>query len=273
MFRSLSSAVLAALLPAVLPAQADAKVFKGRTDQGKVVRVTTRGGYVLRTTFAWRAQCDRGPGFTSATVFRPRTWEASQTGVAIDGAYTIKGTRGYRARVIGRLRMVKAGAGYRGSYSLTTKILHNGKRLATCSHPVTFSAGAPAAPGLAKHLVGLTRQRRVVALSTGADGVIDDFRIGWQAKCGDGDVYATITAWTPPFDSATPDALQDSGTYHTHYKREHYAITQTLTAARSASPAGETWAGTLTGVVVVTVHGRVTTRCTLKPVKWSATLL
>jgi hypothetical protein len=65
------SLVTAVLILALVPAAADAKTFRGKSSQGKGVRVVTGGGVLKRMTINWNADCKRGSDFRGSTLITP----------------------------------------------------------------------------------------------------------------------------------------------------------------------------------------------------------
>ena len=121
----------------------------------------------------------------------------------------------------------------------------------------------------AKTYKGKSSQGRDVMVRTGADGIINKARIGWRAPCGGGIVFNARTGWRPPFDSATPDAFMDQGSYRVNAgDGERARITSTFTGQRD--PATDRWSGTLAVKVMVTKRGKVIDTCELKRLRWKA---
>ena len=121
----------------------------------------------------------------------------------------------------------------------------------------------------AKNYKGRTSQGRVITLRTGADGIINRASIGWRARCGGNIVFNARTGFRPPFDSATPDAFTDAGTYRTRARNgERSRITATFIGTRN--PATDRWSGTFAVDVMVSKRGKLIDRCTLKRLKWRA---
>ena len=133
---------------------------------------------------------------------------------------------------------------------------------------------APASASADKLFTGETQQDRPAVVRTGADGVVNLARVTWKtSRCRtDADLQLT-TGFRPPFDSATPDAFSDVGTY-THRLRGgiRIRVTPTITGTRIADAAGERWRGTFRATAVVRRDGRVIDRCTQRQVGWTALL-
>ena len=84
--------------------------------------------------------------------------------------------------------------------------------IATALAAVLFAAVPAVAE--AKTYKGKSSQGRDVMVRTGADGVHQQgARSAGARPAAAGIVFNTRTGWRPPFDSATPDAFMDQGTY------------------------------------------------------------
>jgi hypothetical protein len=144
-----------------------------------------------------------------------------------------------------------------------------------------LAAGALAAPSTAaadKTFRGKTQQNRSVSLTTGDDNVLKTFKINWLTrKCAkSGSRFQHITSFKPPFDSATPDAFNDAGSFTVADRGGiRSRVSMTLTGQHAfdpANPAAENWFGTLKASVTVRRRGKVIDRCTLRQINWSAGL-
>ena len=277
MSRALAAAALSALLVAVVPSAADAKTFRGKTSQGKGVRVVTGAGVFKRMVINWTADCRVGSDYRGSTLITPADTSVTADGAAVYSGYGSRLNNGYRSRIRTRLRAVPAGGGWRGTFRATVRITRNGRAVTTCRlAPVAFTAGAAAAPGPAKSFAGATAQSRAITLNTREDGVPVRVRVHWQAKCGDGDIFWTSTLYES-FDAATPDAVHDQGSYRERngtgkHRGERYRVFVTVDGKRTVRGATERWSGTVAVKVVVSKRGKVLTRCRLKPARWSAEL-
>jgi hypothetical protein len=131
----------AALLAA--PAAADAKTWRGKTKQGRMVSVRTGADdLVNQVRVGWRAPCKKGH-YVSRTLFPP-PFDVSETDRFEDaGTYATDTQDGYHARhtvfVRGRLR---AGGRWRGVFRVTTRVRREGRVVDTCRlRRVRWSAG------------------------------------------------------------------------------------------------------------------------------------
>ncbi|HEX8120093.1 MAG TPA: hypothetical protein VF549_02400 [Solirubrobacteraceae bacterium] len=144
-----------------------------------------------------------------------------------------------------------------------------------------LAAGVLAVPSTAaadKTFKGKTAQNRSVSLTTGDDNVLHVLRINWLTrKCAQsGSRFQHITSFKPPFDSATPDAFNDAGSFTVADRGAiRSRVRMTLTGQHvfdPANPAGEAWNGTLKASVTVRRRGKVIDRCSLRQITWNATL-
>ena len=143
---------------------------------------------------------------------------------------------------------------------------------------VLGAALAAPAPALAtKTFSGKTQQDRGASVTVGDDGVVQRVSVGWRSRrCQRGNFLQDKTDFRPPFDSATPEAFSDEGTY-TLRQRGGYRIRVTITLTGKhlldpANPAGEAWQGTIRASTVVRRNGRTIDRCPLRSIGWTATL-
>src|SRR5687768_15211643 len=101
MSRPLAGAVLSALLLAAVPTAADAKTFRGRTNQGRPASlITDANGVPTRIRVAWRAPCKK-PGFRArdSTGFSPPFDSVNADAVNDAGTYRLRFRGGLRARI------------------------------------------------------------------------------------------------------------------------------------------------------------------------------
>lgn len=137
---------------------------------------------------------------------------------------------------------------------------------------------APSQAAADKSFAGKTVQNRSVSLTTGDDNVLKTFRVNWiTRRCAlSGSRFQHITAFRPPFDSATPDAFTDAGSFTVRDRgRIRSRVKMTITGQHSFDPAvpeAEKWFGTLKASVVVRRRGKVIDRCRLKSTNWEAGL-
>ena len=135
MYRPLVSAALSALLLAAVPAVADAKHYKGRSSQGRVVTLRTGGdGVVNRVQIGWRAPCGQRIVYNGRTGWRPSFDVATGDAVQDTGTYRVRVRGGFRARITTTLVGQRNPAADRWAGTLAVKVLvaRRGKVVDTC---------------------------------------------------------------------------------------------------------------------------------------------
>src|SRR4051812_32625360 len=130
------AAVLTVLLLATVPAVADAKTYKGKTNQGKAATVTTSAnGVVSRARIVWSASCRHNRRFRDATTFKAPLDAATADMVQDSGTYKVKDAAGY----IGRITMTLAGQRntstdrWAGTLAVKVQVSRHGKVVDQCS--------------------------------------------------------------------------------------------------------------------------------------------
>jgi hypothetical protein len=115
------------------PTAADAKTWRGKTEQGRAVAVRTGADdLVNRVRVSWRAPCKKGH-YVSRTLFPP-PFDVSETDEFEDaGTSTADTPDGYRVRhrvsVRGRLG---AHDRWTGTFSVRTRVRRDGRLVDTC---------------------------------------------------------------------------------------------------------------------------------------------
>jgi hypothetical protein len=119
----------------------------------------------------------------------------------------------------------------------------------------------------AKTLRGKTNQGHRVSLTLGVDGVPTRLTIRWTGPCKKSSVPARSTSrFSPAFDKATPDVLEDTDTRRTRYRG---GLRVRNSAALSGQRSGETWSGTFSQRRLFSRKGKVFDVCEAKGVTWS----
>jgi hypothetical protein len=129
--RRLALLACAALLAA--PAAADAKTWRGKTKQGRMVSVRTGADdLVNQVRVGWRAPCKKGH-YVSRTLFPP-PFDVSETDVFEDaGTFTTETQDGYRARQRVFVRgTLGADDRWTGSFRVRTRVRRDGRVVDTC---------------------------------------------------------------------------------------------------------------------------------------------
>jgi hypothetical protein len=123
-----SAAVLAG------PAEADAKLWKGKTKQGRLASVRTGAdGLVIRVRIRWRARCGDGTTLTGTTGFAPPL-DRSETRVFEDGGvYPARVTGGMRSSNTAFVRGSLARNGpWRGTFHIRSVLTRRGRTVTRC---------------------------------------------------------------------------------------------------------------------------------------------
>ena len=123
-----SAAVLAA------PAAADAKLWKGKTTQGRTVSVRTGAdGLVMAVRVRWRARCEDGRSLTGISGFRRPFDRSEPRGFEDGGDYPDRVSNGMTSQntafVVGRLTR---GGPWKGSFHITSVLQRNGRTVTNC---------------------------------------------------------------------------------------------------------------------------------------------
>jgi hypothetical protein len=133
MFKSIAAAALSTLL--ITAAPADAKTFRGKTNQGRTASlVTGADGVPTRVRVAWRAPCKR-PGFhaTGGTKFTPPFTAVSAELVQDTGkSYRVRIKGGLRARISTDLVVKRDGARWVGTLAVKELFARHGKVVDSC---------------------------------------------------------------------------------------------------------------------------------------------
>jgi hypothetical protein len=130
--RTLALAIACAVLLAT-PAAAEAKTWRGKTKQGRMVSVRSGADdLVNQVRVAWRAPCQKGH-YVSRTLFPP-PYDVSETGVFEDsGSYSTVTQDGYRARHRVFVRgTLGADDRWTGTFRVRTRVRRDGRVVDTC---------------------------------------------------------------------------------------------------------------------------------------------
>ena len=134
--------------------------------------------------------------------------------------------------------------------------------IAVCVVAATLPANASATTWKGK-----TRQGKGVVVRSGDDGTVNRIRIGWKARCGNGN-YTSRTLFLPPLDSATSTTFADAGSYRGH--PEGYQARIWVRIAGNLDAGEQTWSGTFRVKVRVSKGGEHVDTCRLRRLRWSA---
>jgi len=135
--------VLAMVVLAAVPAAAQAKSYKGKTNQGKVATVTTGAdGVVTKVRVVWSAKCRTGLKYRESTTFKAPIDAATGDMVQDAGTYKQRLVRGYIGHITISVSGQRDPAADRWSGSLTTKVrvTSKGKTIDRCNATVSWKA-------------------------------------------------------------------------------------------------------------------------------------
>ena len=131
--RTLAPAICCALVLAA-PAAAEAKTWRGKTNQGRAVSVRTGADDLVdQVRVSWRAPCKKGDYYVSRTLFEPPL-DVSETDVfAHSGTYRKRLPGGYRARNTVFVRgTLGADDRWRGTFRARTRVTRDGEVVDRC---------------------------------------------------------------------------------------------------------------------------------------------
>jgi hypothetical protein len=132
MLRVLAAATLAL---ALVPAVADAKTFKGKTNQGRSASVTTGAdGVPTRVRISYRASCKSHAPVVGVTRYQPPFDSASATALHDAGTETVRsGSRkGESARITSSVSAKLHGDHWSGTFRVKLVIHFKGRTTGTC---------------------------------------------------------------------------------------------------------------------------------------------
>src|SRR5262245_24339828 len=124
----------AALLLAATPAAADAKTFRGKTNQGRSASVVTGAdGVPTKVRIFYKARCSRSPYVTGGTMYLP-PFDSVNAGALVDaGVENVNGKRkGESAKISSRVSMRLHGSHWSGTYRVKLVIHYKGRTIDTC---------------------------------------------------------------------------------------------------------------------------------------------
>ena len=143
MFKLTVAAALSTLLIAAVPA--DAKTFRGKTNQGRTASlVTGADGVPTRVRVSWRAPCKQ-PGYraTGGTRFSPPFTSATPDVVTdTNKTYRVRLKGGMRGRITTNLVVNRQGDRWVGTLGVRELFAKNGKVIDVCQvKRVRFTLG------------------------------------------------------------------------------------------------------------------------------------
>jgi hypothetical protein len=130
--RTLALAVVSALVLAA-PAAADARTWRGKTNQGREVSVRTgTDDLVDQVRVSWRAPCKKGH-YVSRTLFEPPLDVSGTDVFEHSGTYRKRLPDGYRARNTVFVRgTLGADDHWRGTFRVRTRVTRRGEVVDSC---------------------------------------------------------------------------------------------------------------------------------------------
>src|SRR5688572_10861412 len=136
MLRLVALAVLSMLAFATAAASAEAKVFRGKTSQGRAASVVMGSDNLLRTVkVSWRARCRFGRAREKTPFIRPHD-ESTPDAFFDAGVYRARDDDGYRLRFTVSVRGTRIaderGERWRGTFRGKILVTRRGNYVDTC---------------------------------------------------------------------------------------------------------------------------------------------
>jgi hypothetical protein len=137
MVRPIALAALSMLMSVGAAASAEAKVFRGKTDQGRPASVVIGSDGLLRTARVnWRARCRTGGRIREKTAFSRPHDQSSPDAFLDEGTYRGRTPDGYRLRFTGSIRGQRIaderGERWRGSFRMKVLVTRRRRYVDTC---------------------------------------------------------------------------------------------------------------------------------------------
>ena len=137
MVRLIALATLSMLMFAAAAASAEAKVFRGKTNQGRAASVVIGSDGLLRkASVNWRSRCKQGGRLRDKTYFLRPIDQSTPDAFLDEGTYRRKDGNGYRLRFSGSIRAARiadaGGERWRGTFRMKILVTRNGRYVDTC---------------------------------------------------------------------------------------------------------------------------------------------
>ena len=137
MARLIALAALSMLMFVAAAAGAEAKVFRGKTDQGRPASVVIGSDGLLRAARVnWRSRCKQGGRLRDKTIFLRPHDQSSPDAFLDEGTYRRSDGNGYRLRFTGSIRAARSsgarGERWRGTFRMKVLVTRNGRYVDTC---------------------------------------------------------------------------------------------------------------------------------------------
>jgi hypothetical protein len=131
--RTAAACAAAVAILVAAPAQADAKLWKGKTKQGRLASVRTGGdGVVNRVRIRWKATC-KGSTRTGQTVFAPPLDSAGTSSFADAGTSRFNLGGGVRSRdTVSVAGTLSARGRWHGTFEMRSVLRRRGKVFDRC---------------------------------------------------------------------------------------------------------------------------------------------
>ena len=137
MLRPIALATLSMLMFVAAAASAEAKVFRGKTNQGRAASVVIGSDGLLRAARVnWRSRCSQGGRLRDKTGFSRPHDQSSPDAFFDEGTYRRNDGNGYRLRFTTSIRAIRTtgdrGERWRGSFRMKVLVTRNGRYVDTC---------------------------------------------------------------------------------------------------------------------------------------------
>ena len=136
MVRLIALAALSMLMFVAAAASAEAKVFRGKTNQGRAASVVIGSDGLLRNARVnWRARCRKGRVRDKTSFTRPHD-QSSPDAFFDEGTYRARTTDGYRLRFTVSIRAARiadaGGERWRATFRAKVLVTKRGRYVDTC---------------------------------------------------------------------------------------------------------------------------------------------
>jgi hypothetical protein len=137
MVRLIALAALSMLMFVAAAASAEAKAFRGKTNQGRPASVVIGSDGLLRAARVnWRSRCTQGGRLRDKTVFLRPHDQSTPDAFLDEGTYRRTDGKGYRLRFTGSVRATRIadsrGERWRGSFRMKILVTRKGRYVDTC---------------------------------------------------------------------------------------------------------------------------------------------
>jgi hypothetical protein len=116
---------------------------------------------------------------------------------------------------------------------------------------------------------GKTRQGRMAAVVTGADGLVTRVTIKYRARCNDGKGYRSGVVFLPPLDSSTTTSFRDGGVIKWTFKGSGERA-RARTSVNGGLRSSGRWTGNFRLRARITKSGRYVATCRTGRIGWKA---